>query len=286
MKIIRFFLLSALAVTAFAPTGFAQKLTVGDIVAFHLDSIGTGEQRRAGKNRLAAGTSEMIQKIPHRRLAGKALIVSEASNLFFLASFNSPDYRLERIGYFYKKIEIPFITAGSRSPLGGYLLDNNVILSEGLFTGSLSSNWSLLDLEARGARLEKAGKKKIGGREAYVLQYYPKGGVSADFSIKLFFDAENFRHLRSEYLYTLVARDAKAGKLGGNMDGGRKYLLIEDFGDFREESGLTLPHSYKIYLMMDAQQQTGTVEFEWNIAIQKYIFDQKLNADFFSFEEK
>lgn len=264
----------------------AEDLKAEEIIAKHLESIGSKEKREAVKNCLAAGTSEVIQKIPYRKLMGKALIVSEGDNLFFVSGFNSPDYRYEKIGYFSKKVEIPFITAGNRSPLGGFLLDNNKILTEGLFTGSVSTTWSLLNTESRKAKIETEGKKKIDGRETYVLRYYPKSGISSDFSIKLFFDAETFRHVRSEYLYKLVAREAKAGTLGGNVDNGRRYLLTEDFGDFREEGGLILPHTYKIYLMMDAQLQTGTVEFEWNYKISQYHFNQKLDQNFFSFEEK
>lgn len=262
----------------------ADELKADEIVAKHLDSIGSKEKRDAVKNRLAAAKSEFVSKIPYGRLFGKALIVSEAPNLFFVSSFNSQNYPFEKIGFFDKKVSIPFVTAGNRSPLGGFLLDNNKIVSERLFTGSISAAWSLLDPANLKGKINAAGKKKLDGRETYVLEYIPKGVGSSDFSIKLFFDAETFRHVRSEYLYKIPARDVKSGILGTGLDNGRRQLLIETFGDYKEANGLILPHSYKIYLLLDASN--GTNEYEWNLTIAQYLFNQKLDAGFFSFEEK
>lgn len=255
-----------------------------EIIAKHLDSIGSKEKRAAVKNQVAAGKCEFTAKVPYAKLVGKTLIVSDAGNLFFVSGFNSQNYPFEKIGLFDKKVAIPFVVAGNRSPLGGFLHENNKIISERLFAGSVSTTWNLLDVENLKAKLKTAGKKKIDGRETYVLNYFPKSEISSDFSIKLYFDAKTFQHLRTEYQHTLPSKTYQSGILGGNSESGARNLLVENFGDFKDAGGLILPHSYKIYLLMDAQ--TTTHDFEWNITIAQYHFNQNLDAGFFSFSEK
>lgn len=258
----------------------AEDLKAEDIIAKHRESIGSQEKLTQIKNRLAVGTSEFIIKLPYRKLVGKALVASEINNLLFVSSFNSKDYPFERIGWFSNKISIPFVVPGAHSPLGGFLNENNKVLSEKLLTGSISSSWALLDSDLNKSRLKIGGKKKIDGRETYILNYFPKQSGS-DFTIKLFFDAQTFHHLRTEYQYKYPSKEAQMGELGTGSPGGRD-VLIEDFRDFRDENGLVLPHSYKINLLIDRASKAG--EFEWNITISQYLFNQTLKEDFFNFD--
>src|SRR5215203_3245875 len=101
MKTITFALFAfTLLFLSFSTAVNAQKITVEEIIANHLDSIGTKEKRDAVKNRLAVGTSQFESKLPSRKTAGKAILVSEANNLFFVASFASKEYPFEKIGFF------------------------------------------------------------------------------------------------------------------------------------------------------------------------------------------
>ncbi|HSK70167.1 MAG TPA: hypothetical protein VK892_00625 [Pyrinomonadaceae bacterium] len=271
-----------LALSVFAVK--ADELKPEEIIAKHLDSIGSKEKRAAVKNRMAVAKSEFISKVPYGKLGGKALIVSDAGNLFFVSSFNSQNYPFEKIGLFDKKVTIPFIGSGKRSPLGSFLQENNKIISEKLLTGSISNSWAFLDSGTLKAKIDAAGTKKIDGRETFVLNYIPKGVSSSDFSIKLYFDAQTFQHLRTEYQQQLHARNYSIGVLGANSESGTRNLLIEDFRDFKNVDGLTLPHSYKLYLLLDGQDTT--YEFEWNLEIAQYLLNQKLESNFFSFNEK
>jgi len=260
----------------------AQELKAEEVIAKHLDSIGTKEKRDEIKNRLVVGTSEVESKLPSRKTTGKAVFVSEANNLFFVASFNSKEYPFEKIGFFKGKTDLPYVTAGTRSPLGNFIADHNKILSNGLLTGSISQTWNLLNLQDQKGALKSAGSKKIGGRETYVLSYFPKNGGSSEFSIKLFFDKQNFWHVRTEYRYVIDAKVETFGKLGQQT--GAEVSLTETFGDFKDESGLTLPYSYKIQHLTNSNK--GTYEYNWGFTISKYLFNQNLAPDFFSFEEK
>lgn len=252
-----------------------------EIIAKHLDSIGTKEKREAVRNRIAAGVSRFASKLPDRKTVGKAVIVSDANNLFFVSSFSSQEYPFEKIGYFDGKVSLPFVTAGAKSPLGAFIADHNKILSSGLFAGTISSMWSFSSPSIKKEKLDSAGTKKIDGRKTYALNYYPNGG-STEFTVKLFFDAETFRHVRTEYSHTIAGRQADFGVLG--QQSGVKITLTETFGDFKSTDELTLPHTYQIQYLTDSN--SGTYEYNWSFTIQKYLFNQNLAADFFTFDEK
>lgn len=259
----------------------AQNLSPEDIIAKHLESIGTKEKRAAVRNRMAVGVSEFESKLPSRKTSGKIVIVSETNNnLMFLSSFNSKEYPFEKVGLFNEKVTLPFVTAGTRSPLGAFVNDHSKILSQGLFTGSVSQTWNLSNAAFKKEKFGAAGSKKLDGRKTYALNYFT--GDSADFTVKMFFDAETFRHVRTEYRRVVAPQAEVFGSLGRQT--GVKISLTETFGDFKEEvGGLTLPRSYRIQYVTDSN--SGVYEYEWRISIAQYLFNQKLAADFFKFVE-
>jgi hypothetical protein len=260
----------------------AQDLKAEEVISKHLDSIGAKEKRDEIKNRMVVGISEFESKLPRRKTAGKAILVSEASNLFFASSFNSQEYPFEKIGFFKGKTNLPFVTAGTRSPLGAFLADHNKILSDGLLTGSISQTWTLLNLQDQRGTLKSAGTKKIDGQETYVLSYFPKAGGSLDFTVKLFFDKQNFHHIRTEYRRTVAPKEETFGRLGTQT--GVKISLIENFSDFKSENNLTLPYSYKIQYVTESN--SGTYEYNWSFKISQYLLNQNLDSNFFTFDAK
>ena len=268
-------LVFALLLTANFSQVSAQKLSVEEIIAKHMDAIGPKEKRDLIKNRFVPAAVTFERKLPEVKGGGKAVFVSDGNNLFFQAKFNSQEYPQEKIGMFAGKIDLPWVTAGTRSPLGAYLKDHPKMLEDGLFMGTISSMWAL---NAPKGRIQTAGKKKVDDREMYVLEYFPKG-VGAEFTIKLFFDAETFQHTRTEYRHAISQQDQKFKTMG--TKGGAYYVLTESFGDYKDEGGLTLPHSYKVNYLTNTDD--GTFEYIWTATIGEYHFNQNLAPDFFSF---
>ena len=261
-----------------------DKLTAEQIIAKHLDSIGTKEKRAEINNQLAIGVSDFaVIRGVKSAVMGRAVIVSENKKLFFGVNFNSPNYPFEKVSFDGDKVNIAFITPGLRSALGNFLLNHGYIFSDGLFGGSLTSSWSLLDVAGRQGKVNFGGKKKIEGKEAYVLEYSPKRG--SDASIKFFFDAQTFRHIRSEYRQNYSAAQGvqstnERGRLVDNSARQResRHVLTEEFSSFSEENGLTLPHKYRIHLLLDG---TETNEFEWKFEFSNFLFNQKLDVKSF-----
>lgn len=248
-----------------------------EIIAKHLDSIGTKENRAAIKNQMAIGTAQfsILRSAAYNRRKlpiGSAVIISEGGKMFFGTKYDAPEYPFDEIVYDLKGVNVPFNENGTRSILGDLILKYRYLVSEGLFGGSISTAWSALNLEAHGAKLKGGGKKKIDGRQAYAVTYSPKGNSA--FSIKLFFDAENFQHLRTEYQQTIAAPMAADLRNSAQQKQTVKKLT-EDFSNFKEVDGLTLPYSYKINYLDDGNT---TTEYEWNLEFKEYIYNQKIDA--------
>jgi hypothetical protein len=253
------------------------------IIAKHFDSIGTKEKRAEIKNQMAMGTARFdVLRSPtytiSKTSAGRAVFLSEADKIFLGMKFESTDYPFDEILYDAKNVNVAYIKPGNRSVLGNFIISHRYLISEGLFGGSLSTAWSLFDWQSNGAKLKSGGKKKIGGRQTYAVNYLIKGG--SPLSVKLYFDAENFRHLRTEYQQVFTAPMVQIpGESARQVQ--TIHQLTEDFSNFKGVKGLTLPHSYKVNLLIDGKL---TNEFEWKYEFSEFLFNQKIDSK--SFETK
>jgi hypothetical protein len=272
------FVLSTILVSSQAIT--AQKITLEDLVSKHRASIGTKQALASVKARMAMGLSEFESKLPSRKATGKAVITSRGEDFMFLVSLLSQEYPFEKIGYFGNRISLPFVTAGTRSPLGAFVAEHEKMLTTGVFTGAMSGAWPLLQDGMNEARTKLAGTRKVNDRDAYVLEFWPKGMDSAEFTILLFFDAENFRHVRTEYRHTINPWQDTFGKLG--RQGGLRQSLVESFGDFKTVAGLTLPYGYDAHYTTESAD--GTYEYFWRLKLTQYLLNPNLDANFFTFD--
>lgn len=260
----------------------AQSMKPEDIVAKHLASFGSAEKRASLKTIMALGASEFEATNPATKGGGRAVVVSDPNNLFFIMSLNSKEYPFEKIGYFNGQPSLPFVTAGTRSLLGAFLANHTSILSEGLYDGVLSLRWPLLDIQRTKPRLTGGGTKKVDDKKLYVLDYVPSGGGSSEFTIKLFFDQETFDHVRTEYRYEVMPTDATFGQQ--NRRAAATALLSESFSEFKSVDGLRLPHYHRVELVTNGN--TGAFKNIWGVRVAEYRLNQALQPDFFTFDAK
>lgn len=273
------FLFIAFAQMATVPVA-AQKMKPEELIAKHLDSIGTAEARAAARNRIITGISELTLKQGGTgNLVGSALMASEGTKNMLMMGFNRPDYDSEKISYNGHKLTVAQIRPGVRSPTGEFFRTHDEMFREGLFGGTLSQSWPLLNVTDRKPKLEYGGTKKIDGRLVHELKYMPNKGASL--KIKLYFDAENFRHIRSEYERQIAATmGARPIDSGGRLD--TRYKVIEEFSDFKEENGLTLPHTYKFELHISSGSAPMLVD--WVLSLQKFSFNQSMSGKEFDID--
>jgi hypothetical protein len=101
-------------------------------------------------------------------------------------------------------------------------------------------------------------------------------------TIKLYFDATTFQHIRT--VYSIEA----GANLGSSPDtssrqSGLKETLTEDFSDFRKESLFTLPHTYKV----NYERTTSTSnEVRYEFTLKDFYFNANLGEDPFELIKK
>jgi hypothetical protein len=281
MKSVSFIAVSLFAGLFFANIAGAQKLTPEEILSKHLAAIGSPAKLQSLKTLFAAGRSEFESRTPIVRGGGKAVVISDPDNLYFLMSLNSKEYPFEKIGMFRDKVSLPFITSGSRSTLGAFLVEHSRVLSDSLFCGTMSLRWITNVASNTKLKLASAGQKKINGRGTHVIEVL-MGASTGEFKVRLFFDSETFRHIRTEYNRVVPVQQPKFGRQNELADA--RVDVTEEFSDFKDVDGLMLPYDYKVTLVSNSGSQTYSNS--WSIKVVNYYLNQKLADDFFTFDVK
>lgn len=250
-----------------------EKLTAEVILTKHLQSIGTDEARNGLRSLTAVGSAKATFFGRGGGVAeGIAVLASKGDKYMVGMKFNTSDYPFEKMGFDGNDFSVGFVRPGVRSTLGSFLRTNKNSFKAGIMSGSLATAWALLRYDSKIAKLRYSGTKKIDGKKLLAIDYSPKKG--SDLDITLFFDPETFHHVRTEYKRVLTARQ------GANVDASAgqsetRYTMVEDFSEFREESRITLPHSYKISL--EILTGNGTTSYEWVINLQRFTFNSDID---------
>lgn len=286
-----------------------KKLTAEEVVAAHLKSIGDPELQARIKNRGVSGKAsvEFVQG-GIGNLDGQCMVVSSGRNLSIILRYGAVDYPGEYFAYDGTDVEVATISPGQRSPLGDFIFRYNGLMKEGLLGGVWSLDWPLLDIEKRSASLKYNGTKKIDGRELHEIDYTPKGGLN-NIKVKLFFEPDTFRHVRTEYSLKVQGEQAlQAGKTvtegvpnsagsgpitrdAGIQDwiGDSYYLLVEKFDNFKEvklndlegieNMSLILPQSYALEYSVEGQGSSFLAH--WNLIADQWMLNGKLDPSVF-----
>ncbi len=280
-------LVSMISLT-FTVSLYSQKMSSEDILAKHLNSIGSKEKRQVVKNQLVYGDVDLTIRGSAVPVRGNLVVFSTNEKSVWGMKLNSNDYPSDKFGFDGKDTKVGFTRPGVRSILGGFIYSYPELLREGLMGGTLTSSWALLNTELRKPKLSYEGIKKIDGRETYILSYSVKKG--SDLSIKMYFDAETFQHLRTEYIRVISARQ------GSNIDnsagqGEDRYRLTEDFSNFKRAGDLMLPTKYNLtynYTSSGATRNSNNAAryFEWKFNITNFSYNQQMNDDTFSIDTK
>ena len=277
---------AATALLLATPFVSARKMKADALVELHLQAIGENLVR---KNRVAQGLGTVDIRVGNQaKMVGPAMLLAEGNKLRTEIRFGHPQYERETLIRSGEKLDIAYVSPGVRSRLGNILWDFFPRLAqEGLYGGILTTDWALLDLEKRQAKIRYHGLKKFEGRRLHRLEYRPKNGV--DYRIRIYFEPETYRHVASRYRLTLPAGmgrglvDIRGGAFGaGSGPADRiRIRLTETFSDFKEVDGLTLPHRYRIALNTSA---IGGFVGHWEIKIQHMMHDQRIAARAFAIQ--
>lgn len=240
-----------------------------DIVAKHLDSIGTAEARAAVKSRVVQG------KLTFKVLVGGGGSVegtwgrvSQQRKSNFVMRFGIGNYRGEQFVYDENKTYIAADTSSlKRSRFGEFVHSQDYIIKEGLLGGELSTGWALQTLDQNGARLVYGGLKKIDGHQVLDLEYHSK--KSSDMRIDLYFDPETYHHVKTTYAMSITAGMGTTITNSVNQQDIR-YTIEERFSDFKAQDGITLPTTYSIEYTQEVQSGNTEV-YHWDMTADKIL---------------
>lgn len=239
----------------------AAKLTVDELVARHLDSIGKTEARAGARNVVARGVSQVRFHVPGTGvLNGAAKVLSEGRSIRIAMAFASEDYQSEQLAFDGNKVDVGRVRNLERSTLSDFVYHyGTAMLKEGLMGGVMTTAWAMLDVAGRQPRLDYSGLKKIGGKSLHELKYRPKKDPG-DLQVSLYFDPESFRHVYSQY--RLVIRGGGGSRSIPTLTTpdypqpaeDTFFKLEEWFDDFRTVDALTLPYAYRLRFSREGLQ--------------------------------
>jgi hypothetical protein len=285
-----------------------------EVVAAHLKSIGARELLAGIKNRGMSGrTSVEFVQGGVGMLDGQCMVISSGRNLSIILKYGGVDYPGEYFAYDGTDVEITTISPGQRSPLGDFIFRYKGLMKEGLLGGIWSLGWPLLDIEKRNPSLKYTGAK-VDGRELHEIDYTPKGGLN-NIKVKLFFEPDTFRHVRTEYMLKVQGEQAlQAGQTvaqgvpnSGNISTGQRggaitrnagvldpignsyYRLVENFDNFKEikfkdsngseTRSLILPQSYSLEYSVEGQGSSFLGH--WNLFADQWMENGNIDASVF-----
>jgi hypothetical protein len=289
------FAMVALFVAASSSFVPAADMKPEELVAKHLDSIGTAQARAAIKSRVAQGTSQFKIRVGNGgELQGTSALVSEGRKAVVMIKLGNADYRGEQFVTDGDKVSVAAtISNHRRSSFGEFVYSQDQILREGLIGGALTTAWALLNLDQNKPRLSFDGEKKADGQPAYQLTYHPR--KRDDLIIHLYFDPATYRHIMTTYTVTLASglggsspslSDQAGLTTPSNTPGAdvtqsskqreTRYTIEERFSDFKTADGLTLPTKETIHFTEELQNGTTNV-YEWDLALEEVSNNQSLD---------
>jgi hypothetical protein len=270
------------------PSRADDKLKPEELIARHLESIGSAEARsRVNGTKIKGSASVSVRLCGEGQVDGEVVLASvDKANLINM-NFPEGAYSQEALRFDGKKLSTSQLKPGSRTCLAQFFLENEVLFKEGLVGGVLSESWPLLNISEKNPKLEYSGLKKVGDRQLHALRYNPRKG--SDMKIILYFDPESYRHVRTEYSRTVYASEQRRIAGGGpglppaqnQQASPTRIEAFEDFADFKVESGLNLPHTYKFHLVIQSEVRPAIVD--WVFTLNSYSFTSPLDAAEFTF---
>lgn len=234
-----------------------------ELVARHLNSIGSADARAAVKDRVVQGTAVYRILVGGTgKVEGKTGLVSEGHKLRFVVKLPFIDYRGESIATNGDAVGVAFANANqTRSPFSSFIATQDVILRDGLLGGVLSTAWPLLDMGDRKPKLVVEGLKKVDGHQLYQVRYEP--AKHAEAVINLFFEPDTFRHVKTVYS-TSVANNVGATITESSKLLPERTTLEERFSDFKTVDGLTLPTHWNLQFTRELPNGSTSVT-EWDL---------------------
>ena len=251
------------------------KMDADALVVQHLNAIGSAEARAAVKTRVVRSlASYRVLVGGSGQVNGQMGLVTDAGKVRFMLKLAERDYKGENFAFDGDQVQAAFSNSShSRSAFANFMVSQDAILREGLLGGVLSTNWALLDLAGKKAKLEYKGIKKVDGRQAHEVRY--RSPKTSDLEISLYFDSETLHHVKTLYSLSIgssMAHDslsAVRNNSGESVSGSNAVkpdhtTLEERFSDFKTVDGLSVPTHWTLEFTLELPNGVTTVS-QWDL---------------------
>jgi outer membrane lipoprotein-sorting protein len=231
-------------------TGFALAILLATpAVAQTVDEL-------VAKNLQARGGADKIKAVKSTRTTGK-MVMGQGMEAPFVISEKRPNQtRMEFTFQGMTGVQaydgkngwtlMPFM--GKKEPEAVPEEENKLMEEQADMDGPL------VDYKAKGHKVELVGKEQVEGADAYKLKLTMKNGKTRT----IYLDADSYLEIKME---------AKRTVRGAEVDGETTY------GDYKEESGLMVPHTIETGVKGAPQKQKLILEkFEMNMALDDSLF--------------
>jgi len=253
-----------------------------DIVAQHLDSIGTAQARAAVTSLAVQGTLRFkIITGGAGETSGSWQRLSEGRKSKFVMKFGDNKWWGEQFVFDGNKASAAAANSTHRwSALGAFIVGQDNIVKDGLLGGELGTAWALERIDEHHIKLESLGRKKVDDRELDAIEYLSKN--NGNMIVKLYFEPETHHHVMTTYTIETSANIAHNDIQNARQQTSH-YSLEERFSDFQTENSLTLPRQYD--LRYSQQLQNGnTIAYDWTMTADKVLQNPIIAPT--NFEEK
>lgn len=283
-----------LLLVAFCSAQSNEEFTADDIVAKHLAALGPAAQRIKTREVRAHITVSAISGGVGQS-EGEAVIVSDRHKLRYQMDFGNERYRGEQFVFDGAQPYVAEYQPGKLSMFANFMRATSDLLSEGLFGGSLTTGWALLDLSSRNPKVRYDGVKTVEGKRLHQVSYHFGHGPN-DADVKLYFELGTYRHVYSRYAVTLAAGLGEKVHTGiedpgpfAQATGGPEIraarqnvtrLLVEErFSNFVSFDGVTLPTHWDVNFTSDRDR---TIAVHWAAQAYRIENDPELPPEAFA----
>ena len=247
------------------PMAGAEKIKAEELLARHRASVGTDDALAAYQTAGMQGTGQFrMLRGGTGNLEGRVAMISDALKSRFSLDLGHLLYSGEQFISDGKKVEIQYVRkeTQTRSDLGMFLFRYPQLIKNGLWGGSLTRTWALLNHDAKELRLRYRGLSEKEGKQLHEASIDCKD--CGEVTIHLFFEADTFRHVLTTYSLVTPSPPTEGRSLRTPMKDPPyvRYRMEEHFSNFHTEAGVTQPTQWLVRYTRDQQDRPVILELE------------------------
>lgn len=239
----------------------AQKTpTLDELLAGHMAAIGPTSLRQAITNRVVEGQLTVESRLTNASWdPAAAHLITQGHRYRISFPFPPSDYVAWDVAYGGPGFSVETRSV-SQSLVAPFVRSCGEAWKEGLFGGTLSASWPLLDVKSNKARLTPVKRWKLDGKRLWRVDYR-----TAAVEAHLYFEPDTFRHVRTFY----------HGCADWNT------VLEERFETFISATGLTLPGRW-ILVFMPRGHTNDSRWVRWKFTIHRIRHNAVFQPDVFT----